>query len=240
MGQKVHPYVLRIGFGKDWQSRWFTPRRREFADFLEEDQKIRHLIRASYSLGTISAIGIERVSSELIRIRIKTSRPGVIIGRRGQDIEKLKKDLGRLSKREIVIDVEEVLDPALDATLVAELIAFQIIRRVHFRRAMKKAMQQAQGLGCEGMKIRCSGRLGGAEIARNEIYRYGKIPLQTFKADIDLGFGLARTTYGTIGVKVWIYKGEKLPGSYLLKPQESFSEQGDNKSANPKAGNVAS
>ncbi len=216
MGQKVHPYVLRIGFGKDWLSKWFTSRKSEYADFLEEDIKIRKKIKASYPFGSISQIIIERVSPTLIRIKIKTSRPGVIIGRRGQDIERNKADISRLTKKEIMIDVLEVSDPQLDAQLVAEMIAFQLKKRINFRRAMKKALQQAGNMGCEGMKVRCKGRLDGAEIARAEIYKFGKIPLQTFRADIDYGFGLAQTTYGTIGVKVWIYKGTKQPGYYMI------------------------
>jgi len=220
MGQKVHPYILRIGFGKDWLSRWFTSKRREFADFLEEDIRIREHIKKSYSRGSVATIVIERVSLSIIRIRIRTSRPGVIIGRRGQDIERVKAELGRLAKKEIIIDVEEVTEPALEAQLVAEMIGFQLIRRVHFRRAMKKAIQQAVSSGGEGIKIKCSGRLGGVEIARKESYKYGKVPLQTFRADIDYGFYIAKTTYGTIGIKVWIYKGEKRLGHYLIKEDQ--------------------
>ncbi len=217
MGQKVHPYILRIGFGKDWQSRWFSARKSEYADFVEEDLKVRERIKASYPAGSVATIVIERVSLGAMRIRIRTSRPGVIIGRRGQDIERVKKELSDLTKREIFIDVEEVQEPSMEAQLVAELIGFQLLRRVNFRRAMKKAIQQATSAGCEGIKLCCSGRLGGVEIARRETYRYGKVPLQTFRADIDYGYYIAKTTYGTIGVKVWIYKGEKNPGSYLIK-----------------------
>ncbi|MBU1122891.1 MAG: 30S ribosomal protein S3 [Candidatus Omnitrophica bacterium] len=221
MGQKVHPYVIRLGFGKDWGSRWFSSRRREYANFLEEDLNIRKFVKQSYPMGSIAEIIIERVSSALIRIRIKTSRPGVIIGRRGQDIERVKQEIVELSKKEIVIDVEEVTEPALEAQLVAELISFQLLRRVNFRRAMKKSIQQATALGCEGIKVRCSGRLGGLEIARSEVYKFGKVPLQTFRADIDYGFFEARTTYGKIGVKVWMYKGEKNLGHYLIKEEVS-------------------
>ncbi len=219
MGQKVHPFIVRIGFGKDWQSRWFTNSKREYADFLEEDLKIRDLIKRNYSFGSIERIVIERVSPTLIRIRVRTSRPGVIIGRRGQDIERVKDEIGKLSKKEVMIDVEEVLDPGTSAQLVAETIAFQLIRRVGFRRAMKKSLQQAINLGCEGIKMKVSGRLDGHEIARSEKYKYGKVPLQTFRADIDYGFAVARTTYGTIGVKVWVYKGLKNLGHYLI-PEE--------------------
>ena len=220
MGQKVHPYILRIGFGKDWLSRWFTPKKKEFADFLEEDLKIRGHIKKSYSRGSVATIVIERVSLGIVRIRIRTSRPGVIIGRRGQDIERVKAELNKLTKKEIIIDVEEVTEPALEAQLVAEMIGFQLIRRVHFRRAIKKAIQQAVSSGGEGIKIKCSGRLGGVEIARKESYKHGKVPLQTFRADIDYGFYIARTTYGTIGIKVWIYKGEKRLGHYLIKEEQ--------------------
>ncbi|MFA5272105.1 MAG: 30S ribosomal protein S3 [Candidatus Omnitrophota bacterium] len=225
MGQKVHPYILRIGFGKDWLSRWISLRRTEYAQFLEEDVHIREIIRRSYPMGSISTIVIERVSPTIIRIKIRTSRPGVIIGRRGQDIERVKAELGKLAKKEVVIDVEEVSEPALEAQLVAENIAFQMTKRVNHKRAMKKAISQAQGLGCEGVRIKCSGRLGGAEIARNEIIKYGKVPLQTFRADIDYGFGVARTTYGTNGVKVWIYKGEKRLGSYMIKDNSGQKEE---------------
>lgn len=228
MGQKVHPYILRIGFGKDWLSRWISLKKREYAAFLEEDVRIREVIRKNYPLGSISAIIIERVSLEIIRITIRTSRPGVIIGRRGQEIERVKKELVDLTKKEIKIDPEEVTDAPLEAQLVAELIAFQMTKRISFRRSMKKAIQQAQSLGCEGMRIKCSGRLDGAEIARNEIYKYGKVPLQTFRADIDYGQATAKTTYGTNGVKVWIYKGVKQLGSYMFRgQQETTAEEGN-------------
>ena len=220
MGQKVHPYIMRIGFGKDWKSHWFSFKRREYADFLEEDLRVRDIVKNHYPKGSVATVIIERISLGILRIRIKTSRPGVIIGRRGQDIESLKRALGKITKKEILIDVEEVPDPALEAQLVAEMIVFQLLKRVHFRRAMKRAIQQATSLGGEGIKIRCSGRLGGVEIARKESYKFGKIPLQTFRADIDYGFAVAKTTYGTIGVKVWIYKGQKMLGSYLFKEEE--------------------
>jgi small subunit ribosomal protein S3 len=224
MGQKVHPYVLRLGFGKDWLSRWISLKKREYAQFLEEDIRTREVIKKNYPLGSIANILIERVSATIIRIRIRTSRPGVIIGRRGQDIERVKKELVDLTKKEVIVDVEEVSEPAMQAQLAAELIAFQMTKRVGYRRAMKKAMQQAQNLGCEGMRLKCSGRLDGAEIARAEIYKYGKVPLQTFRADIDYGQATAKTTYGTNGVKVWIYKGEKKLGSYLIREQEDNSQ----------------
>lgn len=218
MGQKVHPYVLRIGFGKTWESLWFSQRKKEFSNFLEEDIRLREIIKKNYPEGSIAQIIIERVSPEFIRIRMRTSRPGVIIGRRGQDIERVKAEIMNLTRKEIKIDVEEVLKSTIEAQLVAELIAFQIVKRVNFRRAMKRAIAQALEDGCEGIKIRCSGRLGGVEIARSEVYKQGKIPLQTLRSDVDYGFSVAKTTYGTIGVKVWIYKGEAELGSYLKQP----------------------
>ena len=228
MGQKVHPYIVRIGFGKNWQSRWFSENKRSYAQFLYEDLKIRNTVKNFYSLGSIATLVIERVSSTLIRMRVRTSRPGVIIGRGGRDIERLKSRIMDITRKEVIIDVEEVLEPATEAQLVAELIAFQLLRRVNFRRAMKKSIQQAVSLGCEGIKVAVSGRLGGAEIARSESYKYGKIPLQTFRADIDYGFSVARTTYGTIGVKAWVYKGIKYLGSYLIKEESKKEKKGTN------------
>lgn len=220
MGQKVHPYILRIGFAKTWQSLWFSSRKTEFAEFLEKDIKIRERIKRAYPKGSITQIIIERVSPEAIRIRIKTSRPGVIIGRRGQDIERIKSEIQELTKKEIFIDVEEVANPSMAAQLIAELIGFQIVKRVNFRRAMKRAITQALAEGCQGIKIRCSGRLGGLEIARSEVYKRGKIPLQTFRSDVDYGYAISKTTYGTIGVKVWIYNREAPVGTYLRKEEE--------------------
>ncbi|MFC1514543.1 30S ribosomal protein S3 [Candidatus Omnitrophota bacterium] len=226
MGQKVHPYILRIGFAKTWQSLWFSGKRREFAAFLEEDVKTRELIKANYPKGSIARIIIERVSPESMRIRIKTSRPGIIIGRRGQDIERVKSLIQELSRKEIYVDVEEVATPTIEAQLIAELVGFQIVKRVHFRRAMKRAITQALAEGCEGIKIRCSGRLGGLEIARSEVYHQGKIPLQTFRSDIDYGFALAKTTYGTIGIKTWVYRGEAHLGTYMKRAQEAKQARG--------------
>ncbi len=220
MGQKVHPYILRIGFGKSWQSLWFAQKKKEFADFLEEDVKIRKVIKQAYPEGSIAQILIERVSPQSIRIRIRTSRPGMIIGRRGQEIERVKSEISEITNKEIFISPEEVLTPQLEAQLIAELIAFQIVKRVNFRRAMKRAIASALAEGCQGIKIRCSGRLGGLEIARSEVYKQGKIPLQTFRSDIDYGFAEAKTTYGKIGVKVWVYKGEASLGTYLQKEEE--------------------
>jgi len=225
MGQKVHPYILRIGFAKTWQSLWFSGKKKEFANFLEEDIKIRKLIKKSYPAGSIAQIIIERLSSEAIRARVRTSRPGVIIGRRGQDIERVKSEIVDKTGKEIRIDVEEVLKPTVEAQLITELVGFQIIKRVNFRRAMKRAITQALSEGCQGIKIRCSGRLGGLEIARSEVYKQGKIPLQTFRSDIDYGYAVAKTTYGTIGVKVWVYRGESHLGTYLKKEEEEEEEK---------------
>jgi len=224
MGQKVHPYILRIGFAKTWQSLWFSGKRKEFADFLEEDTKIRELIKKSYPEGSITQIIIERLSSEVIRARVRTSRPGVIIGRRGQDIERVKSQIVDKTGKEVRIDVEEVLKPTVEAQLIGELVGFQIVKRVNFRRAMKRAITQALNEGCQGIKIRCSGRLGGLEIARSEVYKQGKIPLQTFRSDIDYGYSVAKTTYGTIGVKVWVYRGESPLGAYLKKEERVEEE----------------
>ena len=221
MGQKVHPYVLRIGFAKTWKSLWFSGKRREFASFLEEDVKIRDLIKRAYPKGSITHIIIERVSPEAIRIRVKTSRPGIIIGRRGQDIERVKSEIQELSGKEVYVDVEEVSTPAIEAQLISELVGFQIVKRVNFRRAMKRAISQALAEGCQGIKIRCSGRLGGLEIARSEVYKQGKIPLQTFRSDIDYGYAVAKTTYGTIGIKTWVYRGEAQLGTYMRKAEEA-------------------
>jgi len=221
MGQKVHPYVLRIGFGKTWQSRWFSGRKREFAAFLEEDVHIRKIVKDAYQAGSVAEVIIERVSPEKIRVKIRTSRPGVIIGRRGQDIERVKGAIAELTGKEIQIDVLEVATPQLDAQLVAEMIGFQLIKRVAFRRAMKKAIFQAFQEGCEGIKMQCSGRLGGAEIARSESYKQGKVPLQTFRSNIDYGYYIARTPYGTIGIKVWVYRGEARPGAYMIEQQQA-------------------
>ncbi|MDD5069312.1 MAG: 30S ribosomal protein S3 [Candidatus Omnitrophica bacterium] len=225
MGHKVHPYVMRIGFGKDWLSKWFTANKRDYANFLEEDLRIREIIKKNYPMGSISSVVVERVSPTFVRARIRTSRPGVIIGRRGQDIERVKTQLAALTRKEVRIDVEEVSDPAKDAQLVAEQIAFQMLKRVNFRRAMKRAIQQATNVGCEGIKVSCKGRLGGVEIARQEKYKFGKIPLQTFRVDIDYGYAISRTTFGTIGVKVWVYNGLKNPGSYLISQDQQQADE---------------
>ena len=208
MGQKAHPYGLRVGIIKDWKSRWFA-RKDQFHITLIEDQKLKKYVKNKLSGGAISMIEIER-TGERIRMVIHTARPGVIIGRRGSEIEALKDELqSMIGEKQIFIDIKEIKQPAMEAQLVAENLALQLERRIPFRRAMKRAVQMARDAGSEGLKIKISGRLGGAEIARRETVKYGKVPLQTLRADIDYGFTEAHTTYGLIGVKVWVYKGEK-------------------------------
>ncbi len=206
MGQKVHPYGFRLGIVKGWKSQWFADKK-TYADLLHEDFKIRKYIKKTLAQAAVANITIERAANRL-RIKIHSARPGVIIGRRGAEIDKLKEELQGITQKEIFIDIAEVKNPNISSQLVAENIAFQIEKRIPFRRAMKKAVQTAMQSGAGGIKIACSGRLGGAEIARREGYKEGKVPLHTLRADIDYGFAEALTTYGLIGVKVWIYKGE--------------------------------
>ena len=206
MGQKVHPTGLRLGIIKTWDSKWFATKR-NYTDFLHEDLDIRRLIKGRLKHAGISKIEIERFTQR-IRIHIHTARPGIIIGRKGVEVEKLKKFLTRRTGKEILLNIREIKSAELDAQLVAESIAQQLVRRISFRRAMKRAEAAALQAGAKGIKIRCSGRLGGSEMSRNEWYRTGRVPLHTLRADIDYGFAVARTTYGTIGVKVWIFQGE--------------------------------
>jgi len=208
MGQKVHPYIQRIGIHKTWLSQWFA-KKKEFTKFVEEDIRLRNFIKEKFKQAAISKILIERLVDK-IRIRIKTARPGIIIGKGGKDIETLKEDLNALTKKEVLIDIEEIEDPYLDAQLIAENISLQLEKRVAYRRAMKRAIEQAISSGVKGIKITCSGRLGGAEMCRSESYKQGKIPLQTLRADIDYGFASSLTPYGYIGIKVWLYKGDIL------------------------------
>jgi len=208
MGQKVHPYGFRVGYIYEWKSRWFA-KKADFPKQLLEDVKIKKYIKKSLSTAAVSKIEVER-SSDKIRILIYSARPGLIIGRRGAEIEKLKEVLQAIAGKNVIIDIKEIKNPNIDAQLVCENIAFQIEKRIPHKRAMKKAIQAALDSGARGAKIICSGRLGGAEIARDESYRIGSIPAQTLRADIDYGFTEALTTYGTIGVKVWIYKGDKI------------------------------
>jgi len=208
VGQKVHPEGLRLGINKTWNSRWFAGS--DFASLVVEDNEIRKFIKKRLYQAGVSKIEIERAANK-IRLRIYTSRPGIIIGKRGAEIENLKKELEAKIKREFFIDIKEVRRPELEAQLVAENTAIQLVRRVAFRRAMKKSVNLAMRFGEKGIKISCSGRLGGAEMARREWYREGRVPLHTLRADIDYGFTEAFTTYGVIGVKVTIFKGEIWP-----------------------------
>ncbi len=205
MGQKVNPIGLRIGINRTWDSRWYA--RHEFKDLLHQDLELRKYIRDKLSQAGISKIVIERPAKKA-SVTIHTARPGIVIGKKGADIEKLKKELSKIVGTDVSLNILEVRKPELDAKLAADSIAQQLERRVTFRRAMKRAMQGAMKLGAKGIRINVSGRLGGSEIARMEWYREGQVPLHTFRADIDYGEGTAKTTYGTIGVKVWIYKGD--------------------------------
>lgn len=215
MGQKVNPIGLRLGIVKTWESRWYAGKKK-YADYILEDHNIRKYIKKKLFHAGIARIEIER-SAKRVRLRIFTARPGIVIGKKGSEIEKLKKELERVVSQEVLIDIQEVRKPEVDAQLVAENVAQQIERRVAFRRAMKRGVSSAMRFGAQGVKIICSGRLGGAEMARTEWYKEGRIPLHTLRADIDYGFIEARTTYGIIGVKVFIFKGEILgkdqPGS---------------------------
>jgi small subunit ribosomal protein S3 len=208
VGQKVHPVGLRLGINKTWNSRWFASS--GFASLVVEDDEIRRFLKKRLYQASVSKIEIERAANK-IRLRIYTSRPGIIIGKRGAEIENLKKEVEAKIKREVFIDIKEVRRPELEAQLVAENTAIQLVRRVAFRRAMKKSVNLAMRFGAKGIKISCSGRLGGAEMARREWYREGRVPLHTLRADIDYGFAEAFTTYGVIGVKVTIFKGEIWP-----------------------------
>ena len=207
MGQKVNPIGLRLGIIKTWESRWYAGK--NYADYILEDYKIRKFVKNKLHHAGISKVEIER-SSKHIRLRVFTSRPGIVIGKKGAEISKLKKEIEKKVSHEVMIDIQEVRKPEIDAQLVAENVALQIERRVAFRRAMKRGVSSAMRFGAMGVKIRCSGRLGGAEMARTEWYKEGRIPLHTLRADIDYGFIEARTTYGIIGVKVFVFKGEIL------------------------------
>lgn len=208
MGHKVNPHLLRIGFIKDWHSRWFA-KAKDFPKFIEEDYRMRKLIKKTHKQAAISKIVIERLA-EKIKVKIFCARPGLIIGRHGQDIERLRETLNAMVKKEISIDIQEVKGPAVDAQLVAENVALQLEKRIAFRRAMKRSIEQAMSSGAKGIKITASGRLGGAEMSRTESFKQGKIPLSTLRADIDYGFAESLTTYGLIGIKCWIYKGDVL------------------------------
>ncbi len=208
MGQKVHPTGFRLGVLKGWDSKWFATK--DYSKLVFEDRKIRDYIKTRLFHAGISKVELERAANK-VKIRIHTARPGIVIGKKGAEIEVLRRDLERRFKREVLIDIQEVRRPELDATLVAENIALQLVRRVAFRRAMKRAVTSALKFGAKGVRVASAGRLGGAEMARREWYREGRVPLHTLRADIDYGTALARTTYGIIGVKTWIFKGEVLP-----------------------------
>jgi small subunit ribosomal protein S3 len=208
MGQKVHPYGLRLGYTKTWKSRWFA--KKDYASLLHEDLKIKKRLKEELKSAGVASIEVERPGNKL-KITIQTARPGIIIGRKGAEIDRLRQQVQKQTGREVLpINIQEVRRPELNAQLVAESIAMQLEKRVAFRRAMRKAVDSAQRFGCKGIKVRCGGRLNGAEIARTEWYLQGRLPLHTLRADIDYGLAEARTTYGVIGVKCWIYNGEIL------------------------------
>lgn len=208
MGQKTHPYGFRLGYNKAWKSRWFA--KKEYADLLHEDVILRKQLKDRLRSAGVSSIDVERAANKLV-VRIYTARPGIIIGRKGSEIDKLKNEVQKRTNREVHIDIQEVHRPELDAQLVAESIALQLEKRVAFRRAMRKAVDSALRFGCKGIKVRVAGRLNGAEIARKEWYLQGRLPLQTLRADVDYGTAEAQTTYGVIGVKCWVYQGERIP-----------------------------
>ncbi len=208
MGQKVHPYGFRLGYNKTWRSRWYAER--DYGKLLHEDLKLKRDLKKRFSHAGVSRVEIERAANKL-KINVHTSRPGIIIGRKGTEVDKLKADVQARTQREVYINIIEVAKPELDAQLVAESIALQLVKRIAFRRAMRKAVDSTMRFGARGVKVRCSGRLNGAEIARSEWYLNGQLPLHTLRADIDYGFAEAFTTYGQIGVKCWIYKGDVIP-----------------------------
>ncbi|GIW42869.1 MAG: 30S ribosomal protein S3 [Candidatus Binatia bacterium] len=207
MGQKVHPKGFRLGVIEQWESRWFA--KKEFAEWLHEDLKLRKFLKEKLYQAGISQIEIERFANKL-RVNIHTARPGIVIGKKGAEIDKLKQDIFQLTKKEPIVNVHEVRRPDLEGQLVAENVALQLQRRVAFRRAMKEAVSRAMRMGAQGVKIQCAGRLAGAEIARTEWYREGRVPLHTLRARISYGFAEAKTTYGVIGIKAWIFRGEVL------------------------------
>ena len=206
MGQKVHPYGFRIGFNKTWRSRWYAEKK--YAELLHEDLKLRRELKQRLGHAGVSAIEIERAANKL-KVNILTSRPGIIIGRKGVEVDRLKDEIRKRTQRDVFVNILEIDKPEIDAQLVGEAIAMQLVKRVAFRRAMRKAVESAQRFGAKGIKVRVAGRLGGAEIARAEWYLEGQLPLHTLRADLDYGFAEARTTYGVIGIKVWIYRGEE-------------------------------
>ncbi len=223
MGQKVNPIVFRLGINRTWDSRWYAEGR-AYGSLLHEDLKLRDFLHRRLAGAGLSRVVIERPAKKA-RITIHTARPGVVIGKKGVDIEKLRTDVSRMTGSEVSLNIVEVRKPEIDARLVAENIAQQLERRVAFRRAMKRAVQNAMRLGAEGVRVMCGGRLGGAEIARTEQYLEGKVPLHTLRADIDYGTTVARTTYGTCGVKVWVYKGEILAHDPMAQDRRGDDQQ---------------
>ena len=223
MGQKVNPHGLRVGIIKDWDTKWYAEK--DFADYLIEDVNIRKFIKKKLYASGVSKIAIERTAGR-VKISVYTAKPGIVIGKNGQAIEELKNELQKMTAQKVAVNIEEIKRPELDAQLVAENIALQLENRVTFRRAMKQAMGRTMKFGAKGIKTMVSGRLGGADMARTEFYSEGTIPLQTLRADIEYGFAEANTTYGKVGVKVWIYKGEVLPAK---KNEEKTVQEGSDK-----------
>ena len=241
MGQKVNPHGLRVGVIKNWDSRWFA-NKATFGDTLVEDYNVRNYIKKNLYAAGVPKIEIERFADK-VRIHVHCAKPGIVIGRGGENIEKLRLDVEKMMKKSVAINIVEVKSPDLDSQLVAESIAAQLENRVSFRRAMKQAIGRAMKLGAKGIKVMVSGRLGGAEIARSETYHEGTIPLQTIRADIDYGFAEAATTYGRLGIKVWIYKGEVLKGDVAKaramaeRTEKKPRRQGDNRRNGENRGN---
>lgn len=228
MGHKVHPIGLRLGIIKDWTSKWYADSK-HYADYLHTDLKVREYLRKKLANASVSRIQIERPANNA-RIIIHTARPGIVIGKKGEDIDRLRRELGEMMGAPVSINVEEIRKPELDAYLVAESVAQQIERRIMFRRAMKRAVTNTMRLGALGIKLNVSGRLNGSEIARTEWYREGRVPLHTLRADVDYGLAEARTTYGIIGVKVWIFKGEKFAMQYAEDEESTKAEAAGAKS----------
>ena len=227
MGQKVHPIGIRLGIIKDWTSKWYA-NSKDYADFLNKDIEVRAFLNKKLAHASVSRIQIDRPAHNA-RITIHTARPGIVIGKKGEDIEKLKREVAEIMGIPVHINIEEIRKPEVDAVLVAQSVAQQLERRIMFRRAMKRSVTNAMRLGAEGIKINVSGRLNGAEIARAEWYREGRVPLHTFRADIDYGTAEANTTYGIIGVKVWIFKGEILDTESLMKEKLLSRKSADSK-----------
>lgn len=224
MGQKVHPNGFRIGIIRDWGSRWYADK--NYKELLHEDIRIRKYLKKRFYAAGVSSLEIERAASR-VKVSIHTAKPGIVIGRGGTEVENLRKELEKMTDKKVSVNIVEIKKPELDAQLVAENIASQLERRTSFRRAMKQAVMRTMRLGAEGIRIACAGRLGGAEIARSEWYSEGKVPLHTLRADVDYGFAEANTTYGKIGIKTWIYKGEVLPKAKIVQPKVAAEEGGE-------------